>query len=86
MLTADDIRNIDLGAWLVHSVNGLEFRPRKVVEILYRGVSDKGRAYVGGYVDYGHRCRMSFSAMEGESFYRFATAEEIERESVKGAA
>src|SRR5437870_5348682 len=43
---------------------------REVVEITYRGTSDKGRAYVGGYTEFGENSRISFSITEGEESYR----------------
>ena len=46
--------------------------PREIVEITYRGVSDQGRAYVGGYVQWGPNARLSFSISEGETFMRAA--------------
>ena len=42
---------------------------RRVVEIAYRGISVKGREYVGGYTEFGNGS-MSFSIGEGEKMYR----------------
>lgn len=44
---------------------------RRIVEITYRGISIGGRAYVGGYTEFGDNGgAMSFSIGEGEKMYR----------------
>jgi hypothetical protein len=82
-MTRTEIENLKVGDVLENTIDvepWTEFKklkpnarfssPRKVVEISYRGVSVKGHAYVGGYMEFGPNSTISFSIGEDELMYR----------------
>ena len=82
-MTRTEIESLAVGDFLENTfdvVAGTEFRvlkpnprfskPRKIVEISYRGVNVRGEAYVGGYTTHGDNGTISFGICEGELTYR----------------
>jgi hypothetical protein len=82
-MNRQEIENLAVGDFLQNTfdvVAGTSFtklqdgarwsQPRRIVSILYRGISAKGRAYVGGYTEHGPNGSISFGIAEDEVNYR----------------